>query len=42
MISIKMSEDKYRKVARTIVKAGLFPFPINDTMIELLKLLINE
>lgn len=42
MIWIKMSEDKYRKVARTIVKAGLFPFPINDTMIELLKLLINE
>ncbi|MFX1409390.1 MAG: ATP-binding protein [Promethearchaeota archaeon] len=37
-----MSEDKYRKVARIIVKAGLIPFPINDTMIDLLKLLINE
>ncbi len=37
-----MLDDKYRKAARTIVKAGLIPFPINDTMIELLKLLIDE
>ncbi|MFW9969606.1 MAG: ATP-binding protein [Candidatus Odinarchaeota archaeon] len=37
-----MSEDQYRKAARTIVKAGLFPFPISNTMIELLKLLIDE
>ncbi|MFX0041249.1 MAG: hypothetical protein ACFFAB_18080, partial [Candidatus Heimdallarchaeota archaeon] len=37
-----MSEDQYRKAARTIIKAGIFPFPINDTMIELLKLLIEE
>jgi len=37
-----MSEEKYRKAARTIIKAGNFPFPISNTMIELLKLLINE
>lgn len=37
-----MSDEIYRKAARTIVKAGLIPFPINDTMIELLKLLIDE
>ena len=29
-----MSEERYRKVARTIVKAGFLPLPINDTMIE--------
>ncbi|TKJ18564.1 MAG: hypothetical protein CEE43_17640 [Promethearchaeota archaeon Loki_b32] len=37
-----MSEEKYKKAARTIVKAGIFPFPINNTMMELLKLLIDE
>jgi len=37
-----MSDEKYRKAARTIVKAGFLPFPINDTMIKLLKLLIDE
>lgn len=37
-----MSDLKYRKAARTITKAGFLPFPINDTMIQLLKLLINE
>lgn len=37
-----MSEAKYRKAARTIVKAGFLPFPINDTMIKILKLLIDE
>ncbi len=37
-----MSEDKYRKAARTIVKAGFLPLPINDTMIKLLKLMVNE
>lgn len=39
---IKVSEEKYKKAARTIVKAGSLPFPINDTMIKLLKLLIDE
>jgi Fe-S-cluster-containing hydrogenase component 2 len=37
-----MVDEKYRKAARSIVKAGFIPFPINDTMIELLKLLIDE
>ncbi len=37
-----MSEEKYRKVARTIVKAGNFPFPISNTMIKLLELLIDQ
>ena len=37
-----MSEEQYRNAARTIVKAGSFPFPISNTMIELLKLLIDE
>ncbi|MFX1492984.1 MAG: 4Fe-4S binding protein [Promethearchaeota archaeon] len=37
-----MSVDKYRKAARVIVKAGFLPFPVNDTMIELLKILLDE
>ncbi|MFX0187927.1 MAG: 4Fe-4S binding protein [Candidatus Hodarchaeota archaeon] len=37
-----MSEVKYKKAAQVIVKAGLLPFPINDTLLEILKLLIEE
>ena len=37
-----MSEVKYKKVAQVIVKAGLLPFPINETLLEILKLLIEE
>lgn len=37
-----MLDEKYRKAARVIIKAGFLPFPINDTMIELLKILLNE
>jgi NAD-dependent dihydropyrimidine dehydrogenase PreA subunit len=37
-----MSDLKYKKAARAIIKAGFLPLPINDTMIQLLKLLINE
>lgn len=37
-----MSDLKYRKAARTIIKAGFLPFPINDTMLQLLKMLIDE
>lgn len=37
-----MSEAKYKKVAQVIVKAGLLPFPINETLLEILKLLIEE
>ncbi|MBD3214730.1 MAG: 4Fe-4S dicluster domain-containing protein [Candidatus Lokiarchaeota archaeon] len=37
-----MTEKLWYKVARTIIKAGNLPFPVNQTLIELLKLLINE
>ena len=37
-----MSEQKYKKAARVIVKAGVFPFPITETMIEILRMLISE
>ncbi|MFW9820688.1 MAG: hypothetical protein ACFFE5_13850, partial [Candidatus Thorarchaeota archaeon] len=37
-----MSELKYKKAARAIVKVGFIPFPISDTMIQLLKKLIND
>jgi len=37
-----MSEKFWYKVARTIVKAGRFPFPITDTLIEFLQIIITE
>ncbi|UCD02198.1 MAG: 4Fe-4S binding protein [Promethearchaeota archaeon] len=37
-----MLDEKYKKAARAIVKAGVFPFPINDTMLKILKKLITE
>jgi len=37
-----MLDEKYKKAARVIVKAGAFPFPINDTMLKILKKLITE
>ncbi len=37
-----MSEEKYKRAARIIVKAGRLPFPVNDTLIEILKYLIDE
>ncbi|MFX1497724.1 MAG: 4Fe-4S binding protein [Promethearchaeota archaeon] len=37
-----MSDEKYRKAARVIVKAGAFPFPINETLISILKMVIEE
>ncbi|MFX0147022.1 MAG: indolepyruvate ferredoxin oxidoreductase subunit alpha [Candidatus Hodarchaeota archaeon] len=37
-----MSDEEYRKAARVIVKAGVFPFPINNTLIEILKMVIDE
>ncbi|MHA1488889.1 MAG: 4Fe-4S binding protein [Promethearchaeota archaeon] len=37
-----MSELKYKKAAQIIVKAGLLPFPINKTLLDILKLLIKE
>ena len=37
-----MSEEKYKKAANIIIKAGSLPFPVNDTLIEILKLLLTE
>ena len=37
-----MSEEKYKKAARVIIKAGFLPFPINDTLLKLLNLMIEE
>ncbi|MFX0187608.1 MAG: DUF362 domain-containing protein [Candidatus Hodarchaeota archaeon] len=37
-----MSKKFWYKVARTIVKAGAFPFPITDTLIEFLQTVITE
>ncbi|MFX1410544.1 MAG: 4Fe-4S binding protein [Promethearchaeota archaeon] len=37
-----MIDKFWYKVARTIVKAGRFPFPISETLIDLLKNLMNE
>jgi len=41
-VKIKLTDKFWYKVARTIVKAGRFPFPISDTLIDLLKNLMNE
>jgi len=37
-----MSEEKYRKVGQAIVRAGRLPFPINNTLLKILKVLIDE
>jgi len=37
-----MDDKFWNKVARTFGKAGGFPFPINDTVIELTKTLVTE
>jgi len=37
-----LTEKKWYKVARKVIKAGNLPFPLNDTLIELLKFLIND
>ncbi len=37
-----MSLEKYKKAARVIINAGQFPFPINDTLLEILQMTINE
>jgi ferredoxin len=35
-------DEKYKKAAHIIVSAGRLPFPINETLIEILKYLIQE
>ncbi|MFW9949446.1 MAG: hypothetical protein ACFFKA_04910, partial [Candidatus Thorarchaeota archaeon] len=37
-----MSNDNFKKAARTIIKAGTLPFPINDTLVQILKELLSE
>lgn len=37
-----MSEERYNKAARIIIKAGSLPFPINDTLVNIIKEMINE
>lgn len=37
-----MLEEKYKKAARVIIKAGRLPIPVNETLIEILKYLIAE
>jgi len=37
-----MTDKFWKKVARTIVKAGTIPFPINETMVEFLNTTLNE
>jgi len=37
-----MSEKLWYKLARTIVKAGPMPFPISDTLLELLNMIITD
>ena len=37
-----MSEERYNKAARIIIKAGSLPFPINDTLINIIKKMISE
>ncbi|GAH44044.1 unnamed protein product [marine sediment metagenome] len=37
-----MSDEKYRKAAFIITKAGVLPTPVNKTLIEILKLLLTE
>jgi Pyruvate/2-oxoacid:ferredoxin oxidoreductase delta subunit len=37
-----MSDQNYKKAARIIVKAGRLPFPVNETLIEILKYIIDE
>lgn len=37
-----MSEKKYQKAARIIIKAGMLPFPVTDTLLEIMYLLYTE
>ena len=37
-----MSDEKYKKAAHIIIKAGVLPTPVNKTLIEILKLLLTE
>lgn len=36
------SEEKYKKAAQVIIKAGILPFPLTDTLLEIMKYIIRE
>ena len=35
-------DAKYRKVASVLNKAGAFPYPVSDTLLDILKLNVKE
>jgi ferredoxin len=37
-----LSEERYKKAARIIIKAGSLPFPVNETLISIIQQMINE
>ncbi|TXT66982.1 MAG: 4Fe-4S ferredoxin iron-sulfur binding domain protein [Promethearchaeota archaeon] len=37
-----MSEKKYKKAAQIIIKTGMLPFPVTDTLMEIMHLLYSE
>ena len=37
-----MSEEKYKKAAQIIIRAGILPFPLTDTLLEIMKYIIRE
>ena len=37
-----MSEEKYKKAAHIIVKAGILPTPVNQTLIDILKTIFQN
>jgi len=37
-----LSEERYKKAAQRIIKAGSLPFPINETLINIIKQMISE
>ena len=39
---INISEEKYKRAARIIIKAGRLPFPVSETLLEILRYLIDE
>ena len=36
------SEEKYKKVAQVIIRAGILPFPLTDTLLEIMRYIIRE
>ncbi len=36
------SEEKYKKAAQVIIRAGILPFPLTDTLLEIMRYIIRE